>query len=179
MRIKGELIENRIIVWDIEDSRKLYSSGFYGKPLGIPKPKDFNFSAPLILDLVEGYYLFEKGILEIYKSGKKVNAKELRKLCRREYVDFDLKYRVYKVLRDSGLIVTPGIKFGSDFAVYKKGPGLEHAPFLIQVFKPTDNITATQVVLAGRLATTVRKHIILAIASRNRVHFLGLEWWKP
>ena len=37
--MKSELIENRIIVWSIEDSRKLFSQGYYGKPIGIPKPK--------------------------------------------------------------------------------------------------------------------------------------------
>ncbi|MDQ3561785.1 MAG: tRNA-intron lyase, partial [Thermoproteota archaeon] len=35
----GRLVENRIIVWDISHSRSLFSSGYYGKPLGIPKPK--------------------------------------------------------------------------------------------------------------------------------------------
>ena len=36
--MKSELIENRIIVWNIEDSKKLFSKGYYGKPIGIPKP---------------------------------------------------------------------------------------------------------------------------------------------
>ncbi|MDG6957902.1 MAG: tRNA-intron lyase, partial [Nitrososphaerota archaeon] len=55
-RARGRLFENRIVVWDIEDSRRLFKEGYYGKPLGIPKPKDFEFDAPLILDLMEGYY---------------------------------------------------------------------------------------------------------------------------
>ena len=38
-------------------------------------------------------------------------------------------------MRDSGLIVTPGIKFGCDFAVYKYGPGVEHAPYMVTVKK--------------------------------------------
>ena len=57
--MKSELIENRIIVWDIEDSRKLFSQGYYGKPIGIPKPKIEEIDAPLILDLIEGLYLLE------------------------------------------------------------------------------------------------------------------------
>ena len=46
--MKSELIENRIIVWDIEDSRKLFSQGYYGKPIGIPKPVIEEIDAPLI-----------------------------------------------------------------------------------------------------------------------------------
>ena len=42
---------------------------------------------------------------------------------------------VYRDLRESGLIVTPGIKFGCDFAVYKYGPGVEHAPYMVSVKK--------------------------------------------
>jgi len=176
---KGELLENRIVIWNIEESRKLYSSGFYGKPLGVPKPKDADFDAPLILDLIEGYYLTEKGKLEVYESRKKVSLRKLKADCRREYADFDVKYRVYRTLRDAGLVVTPGIKFGSDFAVYRKGPGLEHAPFIIQVYRSSDPLTATRVVLSGRLATTVRKRFVIAVVSPRRVDFLGFEWWRP
>lgn len=174
---RGELIENRVVVWDFEEARKLYGRGFYGKPLGIPKPKGPDFEAPLLLDLMEAHYLMEKGILEIHEEGKPVKVRRLRTLCRKEYLEFDRKYKVYKALREAGLVVTPGIKFGSDFAVYKKGPGLEHAPFLIQVLRPNDPITATQIILAGRLATTVRKHFIVALAGEKLV-FLGFEWWK-
>jgi len=53
MRImKSELIENRIIVWDIDDSRKLFSQGYYGKPIGMPKPKIEEIDVPLIEDVL-------------------------------------------------------------------------------------------------------------------------------
>lgn len=176
---RGELLENRIVVWNIDEARRLYASGFYGKPLGVPKPKGADFDAPLILDLMEGYYLAEKGRLKVFESNRPISLRRLKAICRKEYVDFDVKYLVYKTLRDSGLVVTPGIKFGSDFAVYKKGPGLEHAPFIIQVFRSSDKLTATQVVLSGRLATTVRKRFVMAIVSRRGIDFFGFEWWKP
>ena len=34
-KIVGELIDHRIIVWDIEDAKKLYKNGFFGKYMGI------------------------------------------------------------------------------------------------------------------------------------------------
>ena len=58
--MKAELIENRLVVWNIEDSRKLFSSGFFGKPIGIPKPRQNEFEVPIILDLFEGHYLASK-----------------------------------------------------------------------------------------------------------------------
>jgi tRNA-intron endonuclease len=62
-KILGELIENRVIIWNLNDSKNLFGSGYYGKPLGIAKPKGINFESPLILDLVESYYLIKRGKL--------------------------------------------------------------------------------------------------------------------
>ena len=177
--MKCELIENRIIVWNIEDSRKLFSQGYYGKPIGIPKPKIEEIDAPLILDLIEGLYLLENKKITITKSKQKITIEQLIEICKKEVHEFDKKYLVYKNFRDNGYIINPGIKFGCDFAVYEKGPGIDHAPFLIQVYTRSEAITSTAIVLAGRLATTVRKQFILAIPKgKDKVDFLALDWWK-
>jgi len=177
--MKSELIENRIIVWDIEDSRKLFSQGYYGKPIGIPKPVIEEIDAPLILDLIEGLYLLENKKISITKLKQKINVKQMTEICKKEIHEFGEKYIVYKNFRDKGYIINPGIKFGCDFAVYEKGPGIDHAPFLIQVYNRNESITSTGIVLAGRLATTVRKQFILAIPKgKDKVDFLALDWWK-
>jgi len=178
MKIQGELVENRVIIWSIDASRDLYSTGFYGKPLGIPKPKGRDFDAPLILDLIEAYYLGKKKMLSIKGRKGRVSNEELRRKCLAEYAGFREKYVVYKTLRDLGYVVTPGIKFGCDFAVYRHGPGIDHAPYLIQVMKPDDDITATHMVLSGRLATTVRKQFLIASVKGNEVAFLSFDWWR-
>jgi len=68
--VRAELVQGNIIVWDIEKGRKLYRLGFYGKPLGIPKPKSADFNAPLVLDIIEAVYLVEEGLLEVYEDGE-------------------------------------------------------------------------------------------------------------
>lgn len=179
--ISGRLVENRIVIWDISDSRALFGSGYYGKPLGIPKPKGTDFDAPLVLDLIEGCYLVEKRRLQLFHiDGKQVSLNEIRKICKKQYADFDAKYLVFQNLRNKGYIVTPGIKFGCDFAVYEQGPGIDHAPYLVRVFRGTDNLTATGVVLAGRLATTVKKQFILALpkVTERKVDYVGFDWWR-
>lgn len=179
--ISGRLVENRIVVWDVSHSRSLFGSGYYGKPLGIPKPKGTEFEAPLVLDLIEGCYLVEKNKLEVFNvDGKHVPFAKIKRICKEQYVDFDADYLVYRNLRDKGYIVTPGIKFGCDFAVYEQGPGIDHAPYLVQVFRTTDDLAATGIVLAGRLATTVKKQFILAIpkVKQKKVDFVGFDWWR-
>ena len=90
--MKSELIENRIIVWNIEDSRKLFSHGYYGKPIGIPKPKIEEIDAPLILDLIEGLYLLENKKITITNSKQKVTVEQLTEICKKEVHEFDKKY---------------------------------------------------------------------------------------
>lgn len=178
--ITAELVENKLIVWNIEDSRKLFSSGFFGKPIGIAKPKQNDFDAPAILDLLEGYYLFTKKEIQVVKQGKKFTLESLISICKREYSQFQEKLLVYSRLRDSGFVVSPGIKFGADFAAYERGPGLDHAPYLVRVAPPSTKISAIDIVLAGRLATTVRKQFIIAIpeVAHNEVTFIGFDWWR-
>ncbi len=181
-KTKVELIENFLVVWNPEEGSQLYKIGFYGKPLGIPKPKIPEFKVPLLLDLMEGLYLVEKGQISIFEGieKRKVGLMKLRKKARQLYIEFDEKYLVYKDLRDSGLIVTPGIKFGCDFAVYKYGPGVEHAPYMVSVKKADSEISATEIVKAGRLATTVRKRFIIAMPDleSEKPKYLIFKWFK-
>jgi len=179
-KIEAELIENFIIIWNPRDGAELYKMGFYGKPIGIPKPKTIEFNVPLILDLMEGLYLIEKKMITVNEGKKKtkVGMKELLKKARKLHEDFDSKYAVYRDLRDHGLTVTPGIKFGCDFAVYKHGPGIEHAPFMVSVKKPEDEMTATEIVKTGRLATTVKKRFIIAISNKTKIQYFIFKWFK-
>ncbi len=179
MQIKSYLIENRIIIWNISNAQKLFAYGYYGKPIGISKPKNNKITAPLILDLIEGYYLLLKCKIKIFKSRKKLTNDKILDICRDEYYNFDKKFIIYKNFRDKGYIVNTGIKFGCDFAVYKEGPGIDHAPYLVHVYNKRDIITASGIILTGRLATTVSKQFILAIPGRrNLVSYLVLNWWK-
>jgi len=181
-KIETELLDNFLVVWDPLEGSALYKMGYYGKPLGIAKPKIPEFDVPLILDLMEGVYLVENEKISVYgePEGKAVIFSKLRRRARKLYEDFDAKYAVYRDLRGKSLIVTPGMKFGCDFAVYQHGPGVDHAPYMVSVRKASDEITATDVVKAGRLATTVRKRFIVAIPDLESEHvrYLIFKWFK-
>jgi tRNA-intron endonuclease, archaea type len=181
-KIKVELIENFLVVWNPAEGSELYKTAYYGKPVGIPKPKVPEFDVPLILDLMEGLYLAEVEKIEIFENPNKtkVSLRKLRQKAKQLYEGFEEKYVVYHDLRDSGLIVTPGIKFGCDFAVYKYGPGVEHAPYMVTVKKVGSDISATEIVKNGRLATTVRKRFIIAVPdlSTKEIKYLIFKWFK-
>jgi tRNA-intron endonuclease len=179
---EAEFVENFLVVWDTKKGSELFEHGFYGKPLGIPKPKSAEFDVPLVLDLMEGLYLAEKGQIRVVegKDKAKVNLRTLKNRAQKTFESFDLMYVVYKDLRDQGLVVTPGVKFGCDFAVYKEGPGIDHAPYMITVRSQRDELTATELVKAGRLATTVRKRFIIAVPDleKNKTQYFIYKWFK-
>jgi len=131
---------------------------------------------------MEGLYLVEKGTIKVYEGPekKKVSLRKLRQMAKKLYEEFNQKYAVYHDLREGGLVVTPGIKFGCDFAVYKHGPGVEHAPYMVSVKQAKSEMTATEIVKAGRLATTVRKRFIIAVPSldKDKVRYLIFKWFK-
>jgi tRNA-intron endonuclease, archaea type len=170
------LDDNRFIIWDIKQARELYNNGFYGKPLGDPRPRE-DFEDPLLLDPVEAQYLVEYNIINIHKNKSSLNKKKLRKILENNFIDFNKKFRVYEDLRNRGYVVTPGIKYGSDFAVYEDGPGVDHAPYIVQIIGSEDLMSAAEIVKAGRLATTVRKSFILAVVNED-IRYLEFNWWK-
>ncbi len=180
--VTAELIGTRLIVWDYRDAVTLYRMGFFGKPVGIPKPKpEQEFKAPLMLDLMEAVYLLDREIIKIVDAvtSKPVTRRRLLKLANRTYKQFDLGFAAYEDLREKGLIVTPGIRFGSDFAIYEHGPGIDHAPFIVTVKQEQETMGPFEVVLAGRLATTVRKQFTIAVPRRKgKSDYLVFKWFK-
>src|SRR5438034_9046679 len=109
-----------------------------------------------------------------------MGAEEMEKICVRSYTDFPEKYLVYRHFREVGYVVTPGIKFGADFAVYEHGPGIDHAPFIVSVETPESVMGPFEVVRAGRLATTVRKHVIISIpdTKSGMIVDLVVQWFN-
>jgi tRNA-intron endonuclease len=180
--VKAYYYGTRVIIWDVEDSRRIWSLGFFGKPLGVPKPKSSEFNSPLLLDLLEAMYLYEKNHIVLYDvSDNVIDINKFLRLCMKSYKDFKEKYLVYKDLREKGLVVLSGLKFGVDFAVYRKGPGLEHAPYLVDVVSHDHLFSGDDLIRAGRLATTVRKRFIIAVPNLldNNVRYIIFKWWRP
>jgi tRNA-intron endonuclease len=130
------------------------------------------------LDIVEGVYLLEKGIITVEFDSKVLGIRKLKALARKQFQGFDIKYIIYKDLREKGFIVTPGVKYGCDFAVYEHGPGIDHAPYIIQVKTNEDEITAAEIVESGRLASTVKKSFIIAVIDNKNPQYLEFKWWK-
>ncbi len=131
--IKGQLVDKQVIIWHPEQGSYIYQLGYFGKPVGIRKPKSPRFDRPLELTLLEASFLLYKEKIVIYEEESILSEEEFSEICKKRFSKFEDLYAVYKDLRDKRYIVRPGLKFGTDFAVYKRGPGIDHSPFLISL----------------------------------------------
>ncbi|MBO3802488.1 MAG: tRNA-intron lyase [Candidatus Brockarchaeota archaeon] len=178
----AELVEDRLIIWNPAEGSAIYKKGYFGKPVGISKPKTSDFDVPLTLDLIEGLYLLQKGEIKVVVGPKRrnVTAKQLKSRAKKTHERFVEKFAVYSDLRRKGYVATPGIKFGCDLSVYERGPGIDHAPFLVEVKTPNDSFDAPDIVRAGRLATTVKKRFVFAVFDHatGNIDYFSLKWWK-
>ncbi|MCH8908149.1 MAG: tRNA-intron lyase [Candidatus Heimdallarchaeota archaeon] len=171
-----ELIGKEIILWDEKLGSILYSRGFFGKPLGIRKSKPGVINRPLILSLFETLYLMEGLKIRIKQDQKELSVNEFQSYANDTYDGFERKYLIYSNLRDLGYVVKPGMKFGGDFVIYKKGPGLDHSQWVVQVENDQSKITAINIVRASRLASSVKKkYLISTINDNNDIQFYGFE----
>lgn len=93
--------------------------------------------------------------------------------------NFDTLYRVYRDLRERGFVIRRGLKFGCDYLLYKYGPGIDHAPFGVEVVRAEDVYDPIAIVRMGRLLHSVRKKLILAITSNEKIDYYLFSWWKP
>jgi tRNA-intron endonuclease len=179
-KIPAKFINNRVIVFNPLYASYLYvKKKFFGAPLGISKPRLEYFSKPSELSIIEAYYLLKNDEITIYdvKKEKDLTIKEFFDIAVNIHDKFEEKYTIYEDLREKGYIPRPGLKFGADFVCYKKGPGLEHSPFIVHVFPHESKITAIDMVRAGRLATSVRKKFVIANPQTKNYYFF--EWFKP
>lgn len=177
----ANLVGDRGIVWDSEFGMKLYDEGYFGQPVGIRKPKSSVFDKPLELSLIECTYLTQQKKLKVANSdGTLLDVDALIKLGQETADEFRDRFLVYSELRDRGYVVRPGLKFGTDFAVYEHGPGKDHAPFLVHVIPQRKGVLPLDIVRAGRLATSVRKKFIIAtVKETGTIAYYSFVWHRP
>lgn len=163
------LLDDRVVVWEPEPSYILHNKGFYGNPLDEER---------LQLSLVESAYLQDKGLLIIRdRDGKIIEPEAFSSNAGIIEPEFQMKYQVYKNLRDSGLVVKTGFKFGTHFRAYKKIESFEkmpHSDYLIHVI-PKDHIFSLQTLSRGvRLAHSVRKRMIFGVPEKEEVEYIDI-----
>lgn len=161
--VAADLLADRVLVWDPPE--RLHYRGFYGQPLDGKDPNRDRPSA-LQLSLVEAAYLAEEGVLAVEDGPQGV-------LDRGRAVEgerFDRRLRVYRALRERGVVPKTGFKFGADFRTYadvESVDNLGHSECLVRVLPDDHAFSPRDLALDVRLAHGVRKRMIFALIGPN------------
>ncbi len=178
--IKATIIGDSVVVWDFEQATKLYNMGFFGKPIGVSKAKPGEpVIHPLHLSYFDALYLLEHGKICIEADQGEIDKSQFEKLVKKHHKHFQDKYIVYKDLRKKGYIPRAGMKFGVDFVVYEKGPGIDHSPFMVHIEHDQHVIDPVHLLRAGRLATSVKKKFVTATVSKGIPKYYVFNRYKP
>jgi len=123
----------------------------------------------LVLSIIEAAHLLETGKMEVVKGKDALSFEELVKLGSAKEEEFYNKYLVYKDLRERGMMVRSGLKFGTDFRLYERGEavGKGHSRYLVHVVPEEYTCSFPEMARALRLAKNVNKDMIYAIVDEE------------
>ncbi len=170
-KIKSYFV-GRVISTNSAEAQSLYKKSCFGEP--IEEKIQYSFS--------EALFLVEKGKMNIYVKEKKITKKELLKKLQRFDKKIQVKYPVFKNLRERGYIVKTALKFGAEFRVYEKGarPGKKHAKWIVFTDYESGRLTWHEFSAKNRVAHSTRKNLLLAIVDEEGdITYYEIKWVRP
>ncbi|MCJ7697298.1 MAG: tRNA-intron lyase [Thermoplasmata archaeon] len=164
------LLKNRLILFDKKLADQLLQKEFFGKPFG----------EVLQLSFVEALYLLERNVLEIQTNdGKYLSEAKCINLMQKLQPDIEQRLMVFKDLKQRGLLVKTGFKFGAHFRAYTKQPDKTHAEYLIHVVEKGFTSIWAEISRAVRLAHSVNKEFVFARIDSKTIDYIKLGRLRP
>ncbi|MGQ9587599.1 MAG: tRNA-intron lyase [Thermoplasmata archaeon] len=157
--MSGQLRGTEVLVEDQSEASQIYNKGYYGVP---------QTGGSLKLDLMEAVYLVESERLEVKSNGKTMSAGDLLRLAHRISPGFEIRYLVYRELRQRGYIVKLG-QPPLDFRLFPRGGSPNKTPSKWWV----SAISERSAFDLGRLledldrTADVRKRLLLAVVDEE------------
>jgi len=144
-----------------EKLEEVHSENYYGKH------KDDK----LVLAPVEVTHLIERDLINVEKGFDEVYS-----YFAEHDSEFTEKYAAYSDLRERGLIVKTGFKFGAHFRVYSRGVNpykedkgrTEHTKFIVHAVRENEDMSFQEMSRAVRLANNIRAKMLWAIVDSEK-----------
>lgn len=151
----GKIEKDRVVAGK-NAIEELYKKGFHGRPK----------NNKLELTLIEAAYLLYREKLEISESGKELAFRDFFKKAATIEPAFELKYIVYKDLKERGYYVQPS---AVDFRVYPRGsnPGSGPAKILVYVQSERVPLKVKELLQSLKTAENMRKQLVLAVVDEE------------
>ncbi|MCJ2520711.1 MAG: tRNA-intron lyase [Candidatus Thermoplasmatota archaeon] len=155
----SRMVDGKVLVDDPARGSQLYSRGYFGNPLS---------GGGVELDLVEATYLMEMGKLDVLKGGRRLRMEDLLRAGHTLNPNFEIRYLVYRDLRQRGYVVKPGIP-PLDFRVFPRGTGPDKGPTKYWVLAISERSVFDIEELESYIAdvANVRKQLIVAVVDEE------------
>ncbi|MHC1595420.1 MAG: tRNA-intron lyase [Candidatus Syntropharchaeales archaeon] len=170
--VNGDLLDERVMIWNDSTLSELNERWWFGRLIEETR---------LQLSFVESAYLIEKGSLMLTDpEGEVLNLERFIEISSAIERNFVKKYLTYRDLRDRGMVVKTGFKFGSHFRVYEEIPGETsyHSRYLVHVLIDDHEVRLPEISRAVRLAHGVRKQMVFAVILDERVEYFEARWMR-
>ncbi|GAA6107942.1 tRNA-splicing endonuclease subunit Sen2 [Tachysurus ichikawai] len=94
----------------------------------------FNMMEYLQLSFEEAFFLvYALGCLSVSRDGEALSILQLWRMFRSAQPNFEMTYTAYHYFRCKGWVPKSGVKYGTDFMLYRKGPPFYHASYSVVV----------------------------------------------
>ena len=166
------LLRDRVLVLDECEAQMLHNVEFFGKLVG----------TGLQLSLLETAFLMKRGLIKVRSAntGRFMKLDTFKKDAREAQSDFDLRLQIYSDLKDKGVLVKTGFKYGAHFRAYTGDPENNHAKYLIHSIPEKYVSMWAEISRAVRLAHGVKKEILLGHQKgEDKVEYLRLRRVRP
>ncbi|MCL5730452.1 MAG: tRNA-intron lyase [Candidatus Pacearchaeota archaeon] len=130
----------------------------------------------------EALFLVEKGKIEVLSSGKKISFDGLMKRFKKSDKKIQLKYPVFRDLREKGYVVKTALKFGAEFRIYEKGAkmGDKHSKWVAFTDYESKTFTWQEFSAKNRVAHSTKKKLLIAIVDEEGdITYYEVNWVKP
>lgn len=155
----GELVGDSVLIKDTVEASQIYNKGFYGYPQS---------GGSLELDLLEAIYLAESDRLPVSRDGKPLLLADLIKMAASCQQDFEIRYIVYRDLRQRGYIVKPDAgEF--DFRVFPRGgtPTTTQTKYWVLAISERAVFTIKGLFEETERSERTRKELLLAVVDEE------------
>lgn len=150
----GKLLDDKVV---FEYNKKaLLELAYYGRKKG----------NELLISLEEAAYLIKNKKISVKFKNNELDFEKFIKISSQISDNFELKYIVYKDLRERGYFVQPSV---TDFRVYPRGgkPSGTPAKYFVHVISERKSIELEELLKAVLSSENVRKRMILSIVDEE------------
>ena len=130
----------------------------------------------IIYSSYEVFYLIDKNWAQLIYKEKLISKNKVLRIFSKNK-EFIKNYTIFRDLRNKGYIVKSGLKFGTEFRVYKKKG--KHAKWLVLPLSKKEKIKIKEFVSMNRVAHSTAKKILIALTDNSSINYYEISWTKP